>query len=149
MGAHVIAALIAGLLFGCGLTVSQMINPKKVLDFLDFGGIPTGTWDPSLALVMAGALAVTLIGYAIALRREAPVLEPRFALPTKRELDTPLIAGAGLFGIGWGLGGFCPGPAISALHLGIAKPLIFVSSMLAGMALYEALIARRTSSDSS
>jgi hypothetical protein len=143
MVARLVAALIAGLMFGSGLTVSQMVDPSKVLAFLDFGGIAAGDWDPSLALVMVGALAIVAAGYAIVLRRDGPLLAHRFSLPTKRQIDLPLVAGAVLFGVGWGLGGYCPGPALSALALGAGKTVIFVVSLLAGMVLYEVLIARR------
>ena len=129
---HALGALLAGILFGLGLAVSQMINPAKVLGFLDIAG----RWDPSLALVMAGALAVTAFGYRLALKRPAPLLAPRFELPTVREIDRRLIAGAAVFGIGWGLVGFCPGPAIASLAFGVKESLIFVAAMLAGMALF-------------
>ena len=143
MMARVLAALLAGLLFGAGLTVSQMINPAKVLGFLDVGGIPTNAWDPSLALVMVGALAVTGAGFAWILRRPKPLLDKQFARPGKSQVDTRLIVGAVLFGLGWGLAGYFPGPAIAALSLGAAKTVVFVAAMLAGMAIYEVLIARR------
>jgi len=143
MIARALAALLAGLLFGAGLTVSQMINPAKVLGFLDLGGIPANAWDPSLALVMAGALAITGVGFALVLRRPRPLLAPRFALPGKRDIDGRLIAGAALFGLGWGLAGYCPGPAVAALALGATKTLVFVAAMIAGMAIYELFFARR------
>ena len=137
--AHALGALLAGILFGLGLAVSQMINPAKVLGFLDFAG----RWDPSLALVMAGALGVTALGYYFVLRRPAPLLAPRFEVPTVREIDRRLLAGAVLFGIGWGLVGFCPGPAIASLAYGVKESLIFAAAMLAGMALFR-LGNRRT-----
>jgi uncharacterized membrane protein YedE/YeeE len=146
MTARLIAALLAGLLFGCGLTVSQMINPEKVLGFLDFAAIARGDWDPSLALVMASALATTLAGYALVLRSPGPVLAPRFSLPIAREIDPRLVTGAVLFGVGWGLAGYCPGPALSALALGAGKTVLFVVSMLAGMFSYELLFSRRARS---
>ncbi len=132
-------ALVAGLVFGIGLTVSQMVNPAKVLAFLDV----TGNWDPSLAFVMGGALLVTFVGYRLAWRRPKPLLGERFALPTARQIDLPLIAGAVLFGVGWGLVGLCPGPAIAALTLGGWPVLLFVGAMVAGMALAEGLSRRQ------
>ena len=123
-----IAALIAGIVFGLGLAVSQMIDPAKVLGFLDIAG----RWDPSLALVMAGALTVTFIGYRLTRDHAAPILAPRFELPTKRDLDRRLIGGAVLFGIGWGLAGYCPGPAIASLAFGLQDTLIFVAAMVLG-----------------
>ena len=121
-------ALLAGTLFGLGLAISQMINPRKVLAFLDI----TGDWDPSLAFTMGGALLVTAAGYRLVLRRPGPVLAASFHLPAKTTVDGRLLAGAALFGVGWGLGGYCPGPAISALALGTAEPWIFIIAMLAG-----------------
>ena len=105
-----------------------MINPRKVLAFLDLAG----DWDPSLALTMAGALAVALLGYRFVLRKANPVCEGRFYLPTKQDIDRPLVLGAVLFGLGWGLGGYCPGPAISALSLGFMEPIWFIAAMIAG-----------------
>ena len=137
--AHALGALLAGILFGLGLAVSQMINPAKVLGFLDIAG----RWDPSLALVMAGALGVTALGYYFVLRRPAPLLAARFEVPTVREIDRRLLAGAVVFGIGWGLVGFCPGPAIASLAYGVKESLIFAAAMLAGMALFR-LGNRRT-----
>jgi uncharacterized membrane protein YedE/YeeE len=130
-------ALMVGLLFGAGLAISQMVNPAKVLAFLDLGGIAAGTWDPSLALVMAGALAVAAPAYWLAPRRAAPLLGGRMQIPARRDLDRRLFAGALLFGAGWGLVGFCPGPAVAALGFGASKAGLFVAAMLAGMALYE------------
>ena len=129
-----LGALLAGTLFGLGLTVSQMINPAKVLAFLDIAG----AWDPSLALVMAGALGVAALGYRLALKRPAPLLAECFDLPTLRDIDRRLLAGAALFGIGWGLVGFCPGPAIASLAFGVKESVIFVGAMFAGMALFRA-----------
>jgi len=124
-----IAALIIGLIFGVGLTISQMVNPAKVLNFLDI----FGAWDPSLVFVMAGAVLTTAIGYSIVLRRSRPVLSESFVVPTLRDIDAKLVIGAVLFGIGWGLSGFCPGPALTALTIGGFPVLIFVMSMVAGM----------------
>lgn len=122
------AALLAGTLFGVGLTVSQMINPRKVLGFLDLAG----DWDPSLALTMGGALLVTAIGYRFVLRRPRPAFDEAFRVPAKSAVTPRLAAGAALFGIGWGLGGYCPGPAISAVALGTTEPWLFIAAMVAG-----------------
>ncbi len=135
MGA-ILMSLVSGLLFGAGLTLSQMVNPAKVLGFLDFGGIPAGDWDPSLAFVMAGALVVTAIGYRLAFRRGAPIAAPAFQLPTRKDIDVRLVAGAAIFGVGWGLAGYCPGPALAALAFGRAEVFVFVAAMLAGMGLF-------------
>src|SRR5579864_1715735 len=110
----VFAAFVSGLLFGLGLTVSQMINPAKVIGFLDI----FGDWDPSLAFVMATAIPVTALGYAVARRRRSPICASDFNLPTRTQVDWPLMTGAVLFGVGWGLVGYCPGPAVAALGLG-------------------------------
>jgi uncharacterized membrane protein YedE/YeeE len=130
---RVLVAGLIGLLFGTGIAVSGMSNPAKVLNFFDF----FGTWDPSLAFVMGGALAVTAIGYRFVLGRPRPVLEARFHVPASRTIDVPLVAGSAVFGIGWGITGFCPGGAIPALGLWESSAWIFVGSMLAGI-----LIAR-------
>jgi uncharacterized membrane protein YedE/YeeE len=128
----VLSAFASGLLFGLGLIVSQMVNPAKVLGFLDV----FGDWDPSLAFVMGGAVAVSALGYRFARRRGAPVLAPRLEIPTRRDLDPRLIGGAALFGIGWGLVGLCPGPALTALTFGPWQVVVFVAAMIAGMALF-------------
>lgn len=141
--ARILAALAAGLLFGAGLAISQMMNPAKVLGFLDIGAIASGGWDPSLAFVMGGALAITLPLYALARRRTAPLFETRFAWPTRNDLDGKLLAGAAIFGAGWGLVGFCPGPALAALAQGGLAALIFFAAMLAGMVLFLATLGRR------
>ncbi len=127
--ARVLAALLIGLVFGTGIALSGMINPAKVLNFFDVAG----SWDPSLAFVMGGALAVTAIGYRLVLKRPAPLFDARFHLPAHREIDLPLLAGAGLFGIGWGIAGFCPGGSIPALGLGEPAALIFVAAMACGI----------------
>lgn len=127
---RVISAGAIGLVFGSGIAISGMANPAKVLNFFDI----FGTWDPSLALVMAAALAVTAIGYRFVMKRSKPILEPKFHVPGNRKLDIPLIAGSAAFGIGWGITGFCPGGAIPALGLGEPTAWIFVGSMLAGIA---------------
>ncbi|MBB6251762.1 DUF6691 family protein [Nitrospirillum iridis] len=133
-------ALGAGLLFGLGLTMSAMISPAKVLGFLDVAKIRAGTWDPSLALVMATAIPTAWLGVALAGRRARPLADDAFHGPTARRVDRRLLAGAALFGIGWGLVGYCPGPALAVLALGLVDPdgrvetWMFVAAMAAGMA---------------
>ena len=126
--AAIVSALLIGALFGFGLAVSEMIDPGRVIGFLDV----TGRWDPTLLFVMGGALAVTLPGFALILRRARPLLAEFFALPTKSRLDGSLIAGAIIFGIGWGIAGFCPGPALAALTSGSPGVAVFVVAMIAG-----------------
>jgi uncharacterized membrane protein YedE/YeeE len=121
----------AGLLFGLGLIISGMVNPAKVLNFLD----PLGIFDPSLAFVMAGAVAVTFVGYRLVLRRPRPIFADRFRLPLAKDVDLRAVLGPAIFGVGWGLSGFCPGPAIASLPLLATGTLVFVPAMLAGMAL--------------
>src|SRR5690606_35563312 len=133
---RILTAAAIGLVFGAGIAISGMANPAKVLNFFDI----FGTWDPSLLLVMATALAVTFVGYRVVLRRPAPVLDLKFHLPGTREIDVPLVAGSALFGIGWGIAGFCPGGAIPALGLGEIAPVLFVAAMAGGM--YLATILR-------
>ncbi|MDF3053212.1 MAG: hypothetical protein K0S19_1317 [Geminicoccaceae bacterium] len=128
----IVSAFAAGLLFGLGLIVSQMVNPAKVLGFLDI----FGAWDPSLALVMGGAVAVSALGYVVARRRGVHVLAPRLEIPTRRDLDPRLIGGAALFGIGWGLVGLCPGPALVGLTFGPWPVFVFVTAMIVGMAIF-------------
>jgi hypothetical protein len=123
--------LLAGLIFGLGLLISGMANPAKVQNFLDLAG----TFDPSLIFVMAGAVAVTLIGYRLVLRRKQPVLAERFYLPAASIIDGRLILGAALFGVGWGLSGFCPGPAVTSLPLLAKGTLVFVPAMFGGIVL--------------
>ncbi len=136
-----LASLVCGFVFGCGLFISGMIRPDKVLGFLDVFAIPSGAWDPSLAVVMAAALAVTGIGYALA-RRRTPLLEAENQWPTQTVIDRPLIAGAVLFGIGWGLVGLCPGPAIENLATLSPPLIIFVVAMAVGMAAHDLWQAR-------
>ncbi len=128
-----ISALIAGLVFGLGLSVAEMVNPEKVLGFLDL----FGNWDPSLAFVMGGALIVTAIGYRLVWMRSKPVFEAKFQVPGNRTIDKRLMIGAVLFGIGWGLVGLCPGPAIASLTFGGTPALAFSAAMLAGVMLFE------------
>lgn len=136
----VLASLACGLVFGVGLAVSGMMNPEKVLGFLDVAG----SWDPTLAFVMAGALAVTVPGFALLRIRESPMLATMFQFPQRRDIDRNLLTGAGLFGLGWGLVGFCPGPAFAALGSGLTEVLIFVAAMIAGMFLYRFTLGRAT-----
>ena len=131
----IFTALLAGLLFGLGLIVSGMANPAKVLGFLDLAG----AWDPSLALVMGGAVGVGMLAFWVARRRVVSPLGERMPLPASRQIDRRLVAGSLLFGIGWGVAGFCPGPALVALGMGLPKALVFVAAMLLGMALFEGL----------
>ena len=131
--------LISGLLFGCGLLLSGMADPAKVQNFLDL----FGTWDPSLAFVMGGAIAVTMPGFWLVIRRNKPFFNDVFHLPSRTDLDARLITGAAIFGVGWGLGGFCPGPAITALPLAAEGTLIFVATMLTGMAASKYVLQRR------
>lgn len=128
----IISAFASGLLFGLGLIVSEMINPEKVLAFLDV----FGNWDPSLGLVMAGAVAVSAGGYAFAKRRGAPIVAAKLEIPSRRDLDPRLVTGAALFGIGWGLVGLCPGPALTIVPLGLWQAFVFVAALLAGMAIF-------------
>jgi uncharacterized membrane protein YedE/YeeE len=124
-----------GLIFGLGLIISGMSNPAKVLNFLDVGGIPAGTWDASLAFVMAGAVTVTFIGFSRVLKLARPFFADRFYVPTRNDIDPKIVVGPVIFGIGWGMAGFCPGPALTALGFGSASAFIFVAAMFAGMAL--------------
>jgi uncharacterized membrane protein YedE/YeeE len=124
----VLAALFSGTLFGAGLAWSGMTNPARVLGFLDI----TGNWDPTLVLVMGGALAVSASLFPLVLRRPHPVLTKVFALPSNRDLDARLLGGAAVFGVGWGLAGLCPGPAIAGLITGSPAIVLFVTAMLPG-----------------
>lgn len=135
-----IFAFVAGLVFGIGLIVAGMTNPAKILGFLDFAG----SWDPSLALVMAGAIAVGLVAFALARRRTMSALGLPIQLPAARTIDARLVAGSLAFGVGWGLAGFCPGPAIVALGAGYAKAAVFVVAMLLGMGAFEWFERQRT-----
>lgn len=124
-----VAALISGLVFGIGLCISGMANPAKVQNFLDL----FGTWDPSLAFVMGGAIAVTMPGFWLIQKRTKPLFHDTFHLPTRSDIDMRLVIGAAIFGIGWGLGGFCPGPALTALPIAAPGTLVFIPAMLGGM----------------
>lgn len=132
-------ALLAGLIFGLGLLLSGMANPEKVLGFLDLAG----PWDPSLALVMAGAIAVGTIAFRLAASRQLSLLGTEFRLPSKADIDRRLVIGSLLFGAGWGLAGFCPGPALVAVGAGQIKAVVFVAAMVIGMALFTLLEKRR------
>jgi uncharacterized protein len=123
-----LSIFISGLLFGIGLTISGMTDPGRVTDFLDI----SGAWDPTLILVMAGALTITLPGFMLIQKRPTPFFSEKYYLPTKKDLDVPLISGAILFGIGWGIAGFCPGPAIASLVSLEIESFIFVTAMLGG-----------------
>jgi uncharacterized protein len=133
-----LVAFGSGLLFGLGLGFSQMIDPEKVIGFLDI----TGVWDPTLAFVMGGAVLVTLITFRFILKRPHPYLGGKFYVPTRQDIDRPLVVGAALFGIGWGIGGYCPGPAITALVLGSLNPVLFIVAMVAGSWVYKGLSDR-------
>lgn len=126
---------IAGVLFGAGVTISGMVNPMKVLNFLDI----SGAWDATLIFVMGAGLLVTLIGYRIIFKRNAPMFAPSFRLPKSGEIDAKLLGGAALFGAGWGLSGFCPGPAIASVVFGRMESVTFVIAMAAGMLLAKQL----------
>jgi hypothetical protein len=133
-------AILCGLLFGAGLVVSDMVNPARVLAFLDV----TGAWDPSLALVLGGALIPSSLAYLIRRRMAAPFVATSFDVPTGRTIDRRLITGAALFGVGWGVVGLCPGPAIAALTTGRWQILLFVAAMVGGMVLFRVLHDRQS-----
>ena len=136
---RIFAALGCGFIVGLGLAISGMMNPARIIGFLDVAG----SWDPTLAFVMGGALLVAVPAYRLILGRGHPVLAGGFSLPTNTRLDTPLILGSALFGVGWGLVGFCPGPAVAAVVTGLPAVLGFMASMLAGMALHTWLSGER------
>ena len=138
---QLLASLLCGFVFGCGLLVSGMVSPTKVLGFLDV----LGDWDPSLAVVMAAAVTVTRAGFEIARRRGRPFLTKKYEWPTKTRIDAPLAFGAVVFGLGWGLAGLCPGPAVVNLATRSPQVLVFVAAMLTGMALHDLWRRGRTS----
>jgi len=125
--------LISGLLFGLGLGFSQMIDRERVIGFLDVAGV----WDPTLLFVLGGAVSVTLIAFRFVLRLSHPLLDEKFYLPTKKDIDLPLVVGSAIFGIGWGISGYCPGPGITALVLGVLNPVIFLISLIIGSLTYK------------
>lgn len=132
---QIVMAFLAGLVFGIGLIVAGMTNPAKVQGFLDLAG----QWDPSLALVMGGAILVGLVAFAVAARRDRSLLGEAMHLPAATRIDRRLVLGGLTFGAGWGLAGFCPGPALASLATGSVKPWLFTIAMLAGMGIYEAI----------
>jgi uncharacterized membrane protein YedE/YeeE len=140
---RMIVALFAGTLFGLGLAVSGMMNPAKIIGFLDVAG----NWDPTLAFVMGGALLITVPAFRQILNRPRPILADGFALPTNSVLNARLLGGAALFGVGWGLSGFCPGPAVAALVTGLTPVFAFVAAMMAGMVLYAWVFERQDRSN--
>ena len=126
---RLIVSYLTGLVFGIGIAISGMANPAKVLNFFDIAG----QWDPSLAFVMGGALIVTFVGYRFVLKRSGPALATQFQVPTRRDLDLPLIGGAAVFGVGWGIAGFCPGGALPALGTANPNVFVFVAALIAGI----------------
>lgn len=138
--ARVALALAAGALFGFGLSLSGMVDPARVSGFLD---VASGHWDPSLIFVLGGAVMVAVPGVLLSRRLAGPVLTEDFNLPAKTRIDRPLITGSAIFGIGWGLAGFCPGPALSALALGLMPVVLFVCAMIAGMLVHDRLYAKQ------
>lgn len=134
---RIIITYLIGLVFGVGISISGMANPAKVINFFDVAG----TWDPSLAFVMGGAVIVTFFGYRFVLKRPAPTMSDVFQVPTRRDLDLPLIGGSAVFGIGWGIAGFCPGGALPALGTGRPEVFVFVAALLAGIIAAKAIQA--------
>jgi hypothetical protein len=137
---NLVVAYVCGVLFAVGLAVSGMTHPAKIIAFLDLGH-----WDPSLALVMGSGLAINALAFRFALRRPHPVWAKRFSLPAATPIDRSLVAGAALFGVGWGLGGYCPGPGLTSVPSGAPSAVAFVAAMLAAMVVYALLSRRRTS----
>ncbi len=135
---RLLSAFAIGLIFGLGIAISGMMNPAKVLNFFDLAG----TWDPSLAFVMGGALAITIPGYWLVLGRPAPVMEQRFQLPDTRVIDRRLVLGSATFGIGWGIAGFCPGGALPALGTGRPEVVLFIAALIGGLLLARLMQAR-------
>lgn len=138
-----LAILISGLLFGAGVTISGMVNPMKVLNFLDI----LGPWDATLIFVMGAGLVVTLLGYQIILKRNSPLFATSFRLPTSQDIDTKLLGGAALFGLGWGISGFCPGPAVASVVFGRTESITFVIAMAAGMIVTKQILNRMRTSE--
>ncbi|MEE9926091.1 MAG: YeeE/YedE family protein [Brucella anthropi] len=134
---RILTALAAGLLFGLGLAISGLLNPAKVKAFLDI----TGAWDPSLIFVLGAGVIVAFIGYRIAFAVNKPLLDAQLHLPAKTRIDRPLILGSAIFGVGWGLAGFCPGPAIASLSLGLLPAVIFAVAMVIGMVTHDRFLA--------
>ena len=137
-------ALVSGLIFGFGLGLSQMIDQSRVLGFMDIAGV----WDPTLLFVLGGAVGVTVITFRFVLRRPTPVLAPKFYLPTRKDIDLPLVAGAAVFVIGWGISGYCPGPAVASLALGSLNPIVFILAVAVGSYIYN-FVANRPTKDTS
>ncbi|HQS47760.1 MAG: hypothetical protein B7Y12_07860 [Rhizobiales bacterium 24-66-13] len=134
---RILTALAAGLLFGLGLAISGLLNPAKVKAFLDI----TGAWDPSLIFVLSAGVIVAFIGYRLAFALHKPLFDDQLHLPTKTRIDRPLIIGSAIFGVGWGLAGFCPGPAIASLALGLLPAAIFAVAMFVGMVTHDRFLA--------
>ena len=132
-----LAALVSGGVFGFGLSLSGMLDPARVKGFLDV----TGDWDPSLAFVLAGAIAVAMLGTWLSRRMKRPVFDQAFHVPSKSRIDRRLVLGSALFGIGWGMAGFCPGPSLASLTLGLGPSVLFVAAMVVGMTVHDRLIA--------
>ena len=133
---NLLVSLGSGLVFGFGLSLSGMLDPARIQGFLDI----FGPWDPSLAFVLAGAVSIAFIGGRLARRRPRPAFESAFHLPTETRIDRPLILGSALFGVGWGLGGFCPGPGVASLSLGLWQTWLFVAAMVAGMIVHDRFV---------
>lgn len=141
----IVVALLSGMLFGAGLVVSRMTDPQKILNFLDLAAIRTGGWDPSLLMVFIGALSVMFVAYRIRARTSRPLVGLAYSIPTRTDIDMRLVGGAAIFGIGWGLAGLCPGPAVTALAIAgpaLGQAVIFVLALLAGIGAAMALRAR-------
>ena len=138
-----LAIFLSGLLFGAGVTVSGMVNPMKVLNFLDI----SGPWDATLIFVMGAGLVVTLLGYQVIFRRSAPLFATSFRLPTSQDIDAKLLGGAALFGLGWGISGFCPGPAVASVVFGRMESMTFVVAMAAGMIITKQIQNRMRTSE--
>lgn len=131
-------AFIAGIIFGVGLGLSQMVDRQRVLGFLDLAG----NWDPTLLFVLGGAVSVTVIAFRFVLNQQTPLLGTQFHLPTRQDIDWQLITGAAIFGVGWGIAGYCPGPGITALAIGDRNSIYFLLSMLAGMVAFNRYVAK-------